>query len=485
MDGNQSVSSSLINGQFVSAPWRSSGKSMVAMGLARCAYRLGHDVQTFKKGPDYIDPMWLKAASHQPCFNLDPYIQQPEELGRLFAQHASGVTVVEGTMGLHDGLAVDGSDSNAAIAHTLGLPVVLVVDCRGMHRTIAALVNGLTQFDNSIEFSGVILNRLRSLRHSQKIESAVNRYCDIPILGAIAENEALMLREQELGLIPAAEHAATDEYIDSVADELSASCNLDSLLQENMPKPVAELDSVNLSTGKKLSSAINTKGVNSSPKPLQIGVAKDEAFHFYYEDDLQELKNRGVSLVEFSPIKDRLPANLDGLLLGGGFPERFAQPLSDNVRCREAIANEIKNGLVVRAECGGLIYLCRSLALDNVLWPMVGVVDGVAKLHRKPLGRGYMKLQHAHRGPFEGTQNDSMAAHEFHHASIDFAKPPECRFRVLRGHGLDGKTDGVVVYNSLASFAHMRHSEATPWIDWFLESIRNNGQTHEQAAYHV
>jgi len=154
-------------GHFISAPCRSGGKSLLTMGLARVAKRRSLSVQTFKKGPDYIDPLWLKSASGSPCYNIDPYVQSREEWQRLYRRCVQDVVLVEGTMGLHDGIALDGSDSNAAIAKHLGLPVLLVVDCRGMHRTIAALVNGLTQFDPQVSFSGIILNRVRSERHAK------------------------------------------------------------------------------------------------------------------------------------------------------------------------------------------------------------------------------------------------------------------------------------------------------------------------------
>lgn len=444
-----------VVGHYIAAPWRSSGKSMVSMGLARIAARRSFGVQTFKKGPDYIDPLWLKAASLNSCYNLDPYLQNPNEINHLFQQHINDVVLTEGTMGLHDGLATDGSDSNAAIATQLGLPVLLVVDCRGMHRSTAALLNGLTQFDPKVRFSGVILNRLKSDRHASKIENAINEYCDLNVLGAIHECQSLSIDERELGLLPAPDHPEANSHIDNVADALQATCDIDRLFEKNMKTEV------------KLAAKHDTP---TTSRPMTVGIARDEAFHFYYEDDLETLRSRGVQLVEFSPIRDPLPHNLDGLLLGGGFPERHAAALASNHTCAKAIAKAISGGLPVRAECGGLMYLCQSMEIDNVAWPMVGAIDGVVSMHNKPQGRGYVRLK-VNQYLTNTEYPDTLYGHEFHHSKIHFDEAQSYLYQIERGFGIDGQSDGVCVNNVIASYAHLRHTEKTPWVDWFLESI--------------
>lgn len=457
-------------GHFVSAPWRSSGKSMVSMGLARAALQRATGVQTFKKGPDFIDPLWLKAASGHPCYNLDPYIQSSAELQNLYYKYPSDVVLVEGTMGLHDGLAVDGSDSNAAIAKQLNLPVLLVIDCGGMHRTIASLVNGLTQFDPELNFSGLILNRVRSERHGNKIERAIDEYCDLDVVGAIPEQEELRLKEAELGLVPAPDHPAANQYIDRVANALEATCDLDAIFRNNVAKH-------DCSPIEKKEGAI--------PSSLSIGIARDEAFHFYYEDDLEALRARGINLVEFSPLHDSFPDDLDGLLIGGGFPERHAAGLSGNLDCRSKMLEAINNGLPVRAECGGLMYLCRSIESEKVVWPMVGALPGAVTMQSSPQGRGYMKLKFNPALADKNSTTDTFPAHEFHHSSIVFDAEPDFAYSVKRGHGVDGQNDGICVNNVIASYAHMRHTQATPWIDWFLSTIQRAQQGTNKNRNHV
>jgi len=470
-----------FTGHFISAPWRSSGKSIVSMGLARVAKQRALNIQTFKKGPDYIDPLWLKAASGKPCYNLDPYLQSTHELLQTYRQRAAEMVLVEGTMGVHDGLSVDGSDSNASIAKQLGLPVLLVIDCRGMHRTIAALVNGITQFDSDVQYSGIILNRIRSERHAKKIEQAVSQYCDTPLLGVIAEQHKLGITERELGLVPAPDHPACGTFVDDVAQVLETSCDIDTLFRHSTSRPEQHAEVPLQHDVKQQEEALPA----ADEPALTIGIAKDEAFHFYYEDDIEQLRSRGVRLVEFSPLRDSLPSDLDGLLLGGGFPERHAEQLASNETCRNQLAIAIANGLAVRAECGGLMYLCQSLETEQVVWPMVGAIKGAVTMHRKPQGRGYMQLQSKNTTDAFCKSASLMPAHEFHHSTISFETQPRCLFKVLRGHGLDGKVDGVSAGNVIASYAHFRHTEATPWIDWFLDLVRQSRQAPNTRANHV
>lgn len=479
--------SRMHTGYLVSAPWRSSGKTLITIGLARAAQRRSIAVQTFKKGPDYIDPLWLAAASGNGCYNLDPYVQCKDELLATFNNHTGhqSLALIEGTMGLHDGLSSDGADSNAAIAHILEVPVILVVDCRGMHRTVAALINGIQQFDPALRFAGVILNRIRSSRHEAKIQSAIDSYCDTQVLGVIPETRSIQIDEQELGLTPAPEFGTvsdgdcpTSQCINAAADLVADNCDLDKLFT-GLPAAtdVQSVQSVVDDTTTKTATIKRRQLPTCEHKnPLTIGLAKDEAFHFYYQDDLDTLVEQGVRLIELSPLRDRLPEDLDGLIIGGGFPERYAPALTGNHHFREALRFAIEQGLVVHAECAGLMYLCRSLLLESGHFNMVGCIAADVTIRKKPVGRGYVQLQ-------RHGEDKVISAHEFHHSQIAFDRPPQYEYRILRGHGIDGSNDGVVCGNAHARYSHFRHTRANPWLDGFLQRVSDVRQERVAGGY--
>lgn len=352
-------------------------------------------------------------------------------------------------MGLHDGLSSDGTDSNASVAKLLGLKVLLVVDCRGMHRTIAALVNGLLQFDQNVAFGGVILNRLRSPRHAGKIRQAIDEYCDMATLGEIPETDCVCIEEKQLGLTPAPEHDEAQRCVDTIADLVTEHCDVDTLL-----------DGIDTNTP-------SSHLPPASPPRYKVGIARDAAFHFYYQDDLDYFSACGVELIVVSPLRDELPADLDGLLIGGGFPERYAAELMKNESFRASLHRAIDNGLVVHAECAGLMYLCEQLNVAGQSFEMVGSLLANVTMQEKPVGRGYALL----RRPGE---EQTVPAHEFHHSSIEFQSPVEYVFEVERGHGIDGKCDGVCVNNAYAGYSHFRHTRRSPWIDDFLRKIEES-----------
>lgn len=449
---------------LISAAHKSSGKTTVSLGLCAALAARGLAVQPFKKGPDYIDPMWLGRASARACHNLDPYLMTPEQIGAVFARQAAGadISIVEGNKGLYDGLALDGSNSNAALAQLLDLPVLLVIDARGMTRGIAPLILGYQAFDRRIRIGGVILNRLGGSRHEAKLRAVIEHYTDVPVLGAIAEDTDLAVAERHLGLMPSNEHADAARQIALIGERIAAQVNLDRVRALAASAPALNLSPMPMAP------------VVSSTRPVRIALAQDRAFGFYYPDDLQALRDAGAELLPFDTLCDpALPEAIDGLFIGGGFPELFMRELQANVSLRSQIASAIAAGLPTYAECGGLMYLARSLQWRGERCAMVGAVAGDATLHQKPVGRGYVHLSATDHMPWAGLQGQSVRGHEFHYSSLD-GLPADTRYawRITRGHGIDGQHDGVVMHNLLATYSHLRSVAGTDWARHFVDFVR-------------
>ena len=456
---------------LVSAAHKSSGKTTLSIGLARAWAERGLAVQTFKKGPDYIDPMWLARASGRPCFNLDPHLMHDAEIGALFARHAAGadVSLVEGNKGLYDGLALDGSNSNAALAQRLDMPVLLVIDARGMTRGIAPLILGYQAFDRAVRIGGVILNQLGGSRHESKLRAVIEHYTDVPVLGAVQHDSRLAMVERHLGLTPAAEVADADRRLHEIAQAVAA--------QVDLERVQALAGSANPLISAAAPAATSTA---ASSRTLRIGIARDEAFGFYYPDDLDALQAAGATLVPIDTLRDgQLPA-LDGLFIGGGFPEVFLTQLEANVALRGAIRAAVADGLPVYAECGGLMYLARSIRWNGRVAQMVGAIPGDVVMHERPVGRGYVCLAETAAFPWPQQVSPAAAApdvervgHEFHHSAlIDVDPSLRYAYAVHRGHGVDGRRDGVIVNNLLASYAHLRGTGGNRWPERFIAFVR-------------
>jgi cobyrinic acid a,c-diamide synthase len=462
---------------LVSAAHKSSGKTTVTLGLAAVLVARGHAVQPFKKGPDYIDPMWLSRAAGRPCFNLDPYLTDSTALARAFAQPLRGaqLALVEGNKGLYDGLALDGSNSNAALARTLGLPVLLVIDARGMTRGIAPLILGYQAFERDIRIGGVILNRLGGSRHEAKLRAVIEHYTDVQVLGAVAEDERLSLTERHLGLMPCAEVGDADTRVREIGRIVGAQVDLERVCGLAASAGALPPDVVSASRA-----AVGP--AQGQHARVRIGIARDRAFGFYYPDDLAALEAAGAEIVAIDTLRDeRLPA-IDGLVIGGGFPEACMAELEANVPLRGALHGAITAGLPTYAECGGLMYLARSIHWRGRSARMVGVIPGDVVMHERPVGRGYVHLQETGAMPWGGS-GMLLRGHEFHHSSLENLDPAVAfAYRVRRGHGIDGTHDGVVVHNLLASYAHLRSAAGTSWAPRFVDFVRRE---RERAATSV
>ena len=444
---------------LISAAHKSSGKTVVSTGLAAALTAQGRQVATFKKGPDYIDPMWLGEAANGPCYNLDFNIMDRGELETFFARYASPeISLIEANKGLFDGVATDGSDSNAALAKLLNLPVILVIDTNGMTRGIAPLLMGYLAFDPDVNIAGVILNKVGGARHEAKLRNAVATYTKLPVIGAVHRNAKLEIGELHLGLTTPAETGALQALIAEIGSIIGESVDLDALEAIAQTAPQIE----------------PARHILPNPKPdLKIAIARDQVFGFYYPDDLAAFAAAGAELVPFNALIDPHLPEVDGLFIGGGFPEMFTKELSANESLRTDISKAIEAGLPAYAECGGLMYLCR--AIDGV--PMVGAIAADAVMHMRPQGRGYAAFTNrsAHLWEPSGQQT---RAHEFHYARLENADAPLTFARdITRGHGVDGQQDGVIVHNTLAGFCHLRGSAKDNWVARFVDFVRTQKST--------
>lgn len=450
-----------MTGLLVSAAHKSSGKTTVTIGLAAALRARGLAVQPFKKGPDYIDPLWLSAAAGRACRNLDLYLSPPDEVRQAFDAAAAGadVALVEGNKGLYDGLSLDGSNSNAALAKLLDLPVVLVLDARGMTRGIAPLILGYQAFDRDIRIAGVILNRLGGARHEAKLRAVIEHYTDVPVLGALYEDARLAIEERHLGLMPATENVRSRERIEQLAQAVAAAVGLDRVLALAGPSAPRAVPPAAQPT--------------AGGRRLRIGIARDRAFGFYYPEDLEGLERAGAELVFFDALADAHLPVVDALFVGGGFPEVLAAELSANRTLLAEVRNAVEGGLPTYAECGGLMLLARSITWNNVTWPMAGALAADVVMHARPVGRGYVHLQETDASPWPQRVAGTIRAHEFHHSTL-VNVDPKLRFayRVKRGHGIDGENDGIVYRNTLASYAHLRSVAGHDWPARFVAFAR-------------
>jgi len=460
---------------FISAAHKSSGKTTISVGLAAALAARGLAVQAFKKGPDYIDPMWLAQASGRPCRNLDFHLMTRAEIRASFVRHASAaeVSLIEGNKGLYDGLDLDGSNSNAALASLLGSPVVLVLDARGMTRGVAPLILGYQAFDPAVRIEGVILNNLGGARHEAKLRTVIEHYTDCAVLGAVPRDERLAITERHLGLVPSNEAASAADVVRVLGAKIAEHVDLDRLLAvARRAVPLARLP------------LEREPSREAAGARVRVGIARDAAFGFYYADDLDALEAAGAELVPVDMLTASALPPIDALVVGGGFPETQLRALEANERLRREVKSAIEAGLPAYAECGGLMYLARSISWRGETARMVGVVPGDVVMHERPVGRGYARLVAS--GPaawLDVRADEEVAAHEFHYSSLEaLPRGIEFAFRVTRGHGVDGAHDGIVIGNLLATYCHLRGAGERGWVRALVGAARRRVSERAGAA---
>lgn len=459
---------------FISAAHKSSGKTTVSIGLCAALKQRGLKVQSFKKGPDYIDPYWLAQATGRDCYNLDFYTMTRDEILSLIMAKTkdADVTLIEGNKGLYDGLDLDGSNSNAALATLTQTPVVLVLNARGMTRGIAPLILGYQAFDHNVSIRGVILNQLGGSRHESKLRSVIEHYTDVEVVGAIHNDRRFDIDERHLGLVPGHEDPFCEQKIRLLAEAINEQVDIDAVLAIADQAPALE-------------SPDETPEIRLAAhrdRDIKLGLMRCSAFGFYYPDDLQALQDAGAELIDIDPFKDSALPEIDALFIGGGFPETHMQQLEANASMRTSIRKAIENGLPCYAECGGLMYLARSIEWDHdshvEKCAMVGCIDADIVMEKRPQGRGYVLLQETEDNPWPQVSdkiadNHVINAHEFHYSRFkNVNKNVKFAYRVKRGTGIDGKSDGYIYRNMLANYTHQRNTRNNPWAERFINFAR-------------
>jgi len=445
---------------YLSAVRKSSGKTTIAIAINRIMADRGIKVQPFKKGPDFIDPMWHSQAAREQCYNLDFFfVNNKKRLKDYFVSKIEGkeIAIIEGNHGLFDDINILGGTDNAAMAKLTKSPIILIVDVKQMGRTVVPVIMGIKEFDKEINIAGIILNRVKSKRHRTRLEKAIKHYTGIQIVGSIPEDTSITVEQRHLGLSAVLNRDEMEIQISQIAKFVERSIDIDAVI--NIAKNADRI------------SAGHTKDNNICTKPLNlsIAVAHDEAFNFYYKDNLDEIKRLGVEIVRFSPLHDRKLPDTDAVYLGGGFPELFAEELQNNTEIRSRLRKRIEEGLFVYAECGGLLYLTEDIKYNDKVYDMVGIFKTHTYFTKKPKGHGYivLKPKNQHKDNWYCRQQE-IRGHEFHHGYFDKFDGMMSVFDVIRGYGIDGMSDGIVYKNVLANFTHV-HVLSSPLFfrSWF------------------
>lgn len=451
----------------IGAPRGRSGKTTVTIGiLAALVHGRELVVQPFKKGPDFIDPSWLARVAGRPCRNLDGFLFSRRDIYRSFVRHSLDVdlAVVEGAMGLFDGVDLEGSGSTAEIAKIIKAPVVLVVDATRMTRSIAALVQGFVNFDPQLHIAGVILNQVARARHERMLRSALEKYCGLPVLGIIPKGKKLVIPDRHLGLVPAGERDELLEVIPEIAHVAQECLDVEALLEVARRAPPLELPE-DLPAGPVAAQVANG--------PV-IGIVRDRAFSFYYPENLEALEEAGAKLVYVNALQDSKLPNLDALYIGGGFPEVLAPQLEANEGLRADIRRAVEEGLPVYAECGGLMYLGRKITWGGRSYRMCGALPYDVLMEEQPCGHGYEVVEVTGENPFFPV-GSVIKGHEFHHSRlVNVDTGLHYAFKVIRGCGIDGRRDGLVYKNVLASYNHLHALSVPAWAKAIVEKAKRS-----------
>jgi cobyrinic acid a,c-diamide synthase len=462
----------------IAAPMSGSGKTTVTLGIMECLKRKGLAVAPFKVGPDFIDPGWHRLVTGHPSVNLDGWMCPEKFVRETFALHTQGadIAVVEGVMGLFDGIdGLSEAGSTAQVAKILASPVILVVDAKSQARSAAALVQGFARFDSQVQIAGVIFNNVGSANHARILREAMETSLpEVKVLGCIPRDESLRIPSRHLGLVTAEENPLPAEFLDSLASVISEHLNLDGLVSLSSSASRGQVYTFD---------NILVKCVDLTPAkmtPVKIAVARDQAFCFVYEDNLRLLREAGAEIVEFSPLVDlRLPQDIGGIYLPGGYPELFATTLSANRSMIGEIRAAIESGMPVYAECGGFIYLTRGVrsqenagdALSGCMEPipLVGIFPVATRMLPRRKALGYREAL-IREDSILGPAGTVARGHEFHYSEMEEMPKEVERLYQVRKNGNPIGIEGYRYRNCLASYLHLHFGSCPEMAGTFVHN---------------
>ncbi|MBI3312276.1 MAG: cobyrinate a,c-diamide synthase [Candidatus Omnitrophica bacterium] len=448
------------------------GKTTVTLGLARLLQRWGRTIQPFKVGPDYIDPGYLSRSTGRVCRNLDGWLVSRERMTGLFhrACRPDAWALAEGVMGLFDGTRPDREEgSTGQIARWLDFPVLLVLDVSAMARSAAAVVKGYQTFDPRVQIAGCFLNRVGSEGHFRLVQEAIKRETGLPVIGWLPRDGRLSLPERHLGLVASEEGNGWEKMLPVLERRMEEGVNRSALLRVmDSAKPFV------LSLSKYERFRFTLRQAQGDRSKIPIGVAMDQAFHFYYRENLELLEANGAEIVPFSPLKaGRLPKSLGALYLGGGFPELFAKSLSANRSLRQQIGQAVRSGMPTYAECGGLMYLSRSIETsDGRRHAMVGAVPASVRMTDRLQNFGYQEVR-ARGANVLARAGETARGHEFHHSALKQAPSVSwAAYQVQARHGGAARPEGFARGSLLASYVHLHFGSQPRWAERFVRAAQ-------------
>ncbi len=447
------------------------GKTTVATAVMAALAGMGLKVQPFKVGPDYIDPGYHTAATGRVSRNLDAWFLGEEGIKEMFTRSAmdADISVIEGVMGMYDGRGSGPEGSTAHVAKILNAPVLLVLDARSMARSAAALVLGYKNFDPEVNLAGVFLNRVGGVRHYNLLREAIEECCGLPVAGYAGRWEGLELPERHLGLLPTAEKDNLRELLDSMAVRIREGLDTAGILE--------------LARGVQPVHPPEKKIFPSSPVPgmVRLGVVMDSAFNFYYRDGLDLLASLGAELVYCSALEGGFPREIDGLYIGGGFPEMFARELSANREFIRGLREACERGMPIYAECGGLMYLSRGVTdFEGNSYPMAGIIPGECRMQKRRAGLGYVTAA-ALTDSVLSVAGGVLKGHEFHYSTLLMDCDCCGAYRLVKEGAEGNSVDGYVKDNVLASYLHIHfagHPEAAARFIGKCSSYKNSKENN-------